>query len=85
MTCAPASGTLFPLDTTPPRLLVPPDSFVYATSTAGIPTASAAVQAFLSTAVANDIVDPRPSITNDAPALLPIGATKITFTATDAS
>src|SRR5205085_54431 len=50
-----------------------------------IPAASAAVQAFLSTAVANDIVDPHPNVTNDAPPVLPIGTTKITFTATDAS
>jgi hypothetical protein len=111
VTCAPASGKMFPLgttkvtctatdshgntasasfdvkvvDTTPPRLLVPPDSFVYATSDAGIPSASAPVQAFLSAAAANDIVDPSPKITNDAPAVLPVGTTTITFTATDAS
>jgi len=82
---ASASFTVKVLDTTPPRLIVPPDSFVFATSDAGIPAASPAVQAFLATASANDIVDPSPQITNDAPAILPIGATKITFTATDAS
>jgi hypothetical protein len=58
---------------------------VYATSDAGIPASSAPVQAFLAVASANDIVDPSPRITNDAPANLPVGATTITFTATDAS
>jgi hypothetical protein len=73
------------VDTTPPRIVVPPDSFVYATSDAGIPSSSAPVQAFLSAAAANDIVDPSPTLTNDAPAVLPVGDTTITFTATDAS
>src|SRR5204862_6681689 len=67
---ASASFTIKVVDTTPPRLIVPPDSFVYATSDAGIPASSAPVQAFLAVASANDIVDPSPKITNDAPANL---------------
>jgi hypothetical protein len=82
---ASASFTVAVVDTTPPRLVVPPASFVYATSGAGIPAASAPVQAFLATAAANDLVDPSPTIANDAPAVLPVGDTTITFTATDAS
>jgi hypothetical protein len=73
------------VDTTPPRVVAPPDSFVNATSDAGIPAASAPVQAFLAAAAANDIVDPHPRITTDVPATLPVGTTTITFTATDAS
>ncbi|HEX6702442.1 MAG TPA: HYR domain-containing protein [Gaiellaceae bacterium] len=82
---ASASFNVSVVDTTPPRLLVPPDSFVNATSAAGIPVTDPAVQAFLAVATANDIVDPSPKITNDAPAVLPVGTTTITFTATDAS
>jgi hypothetical protein len=73
------------VDTTPPRILVPPDSFVFATSAAGIPAASDPVQAFIAAARATDIVDPQPRITTNAPSVLPVGATTITFTATDAS
>ena len=80
-----ASFDVTVVDTTPPRIVVPPDSFVNATSDAGIPSASDPVQAFLAVASASDIVDPHPTITNDAPAVLPVGATTITFTATDAS
>jgi hypothetical protein len=82
---ASASFTVTVVDTTPPRVVVPPDSFVYATSDAGIPAASAPVQAFLAAASANDLVDPNPRLTNDAPSVLPVGTTTITFTATDAS
>jgi hypothetical protein len=82
---ASATFTVTIVDTTPPRLVVPPDSFVYATSDAGIPVTHSAVQAFLNAAVATDLVDPSPTITNDAPAVLPIGARTIGFQARDAS
>jgi HYR domain-containing protein len=82
---ASASFDVTIVDKTPPRLVVPPDSFVYATSGAGIPASDAAVQAFLDAALATDLVDPQPAITNDAPSVVPIGDTKITFVATDAS
>ena len=73
------------VDTTPPRLVVPPDSFVYAETPDGISAGAAAVQAFLALAAATDLVDEHPTVTNDAPAFLPVGATTITFTAQDAS
>jgi HYR domain len=73
------------VDTTPPRLVVPPDSFVYAETPDGISAAAAAVQAFLGVAAATDLADPHPTVTNDAPSFLPVGATTITFTAQDAS
>jgi hypothetical protein len=72
-------------DTTPPRLVVPPDSFVYAERPDGISADAAAVKAFLAVASATDLVDPQPTVTNDAPSLLPVGANTITFTAQDAS
>ena len=80
-----ASFDITIVDSTPPRIVAPPDSFVYATSATGIPAASDPVQAFLAAARATDIVDQQPRITNDAPAVVPVGNTTITFTATDAS
>jgi HYR domain len=73
------------VDTTPPRLLLPPAASAYATSLSGISRGDAVVQAFLNAAGATDLVDDNPSVTNDAPATLPVGNDTVTFTATDAS
>jgi hypothetical protein len=73
------------VDTTPPRLLLPPAASVYATSPAGIPRGDAVVQSFLNAAAATDLVDGNPSVTNDAPGTLPVGNDTVTFTARDAS
>jgi hypothetical protein len=73
------------VDTTAPRLLLPPAASVYATSPGGIPRSDAVVQSFLNAAAATDLVDEHPSVTNDAPATLPIGSDTVTFTAKDAS
>ena len=72
-------------DNTPPRVVLPPDSAVYATTDGGIPRDDAVVQAFLALGAASDLVDDHPTVSNDAPALLPVGANTITFTARDAS
>ncbi len=111
VSCAPASGTTFPLgttaincsatdshgntgnaafnvtvaDTTPPNLIVPVARSVYATSADGIPRNAAGVVAFLTAASATDIVDPQPVVSNNAPAVLSVGTTDITFAAQDAS
>ena len=82
---ASAKFTITIVDTTSPRLIVPPNSFVYATSAAGIPVTDPAVQAYLATAAATDLVDPKPVVTTNAPAVLPIGDTTIHFRARDAS
>ena len=63
-------------DTTAPTLTAPAD--VTAESPDGRPVAVA-----LGTAVAADDVDPSPEITNDAPALFPVGNTTVTWAATD--
>src|SRR5205085_9056765 len=73
------------VDTTPPRLLLPPAASVYATSPGGIPRDDPVVQSFLDAAAATDLVDDTPSVTNDAPRTLPVGNDTVTFTATDAS
>ena len=73
------------VDTTPPRLLVPPASQANATVDAGIPASEPVIAAFLAAAAASDTVDPSPVVTNDAPAFFPVGVTTVTFTAKDAS
>ena len=72
-------------DTTPPNLIVPAARSVYATSPDGVPSHAAGVVAFLTAASATDIVDPQPVVTANAPEVLPVGTTDITFAARDAS
>jgi hypothetical protein len=111
VSCAPASGSQFPLgatsvactatdshgntasasfvvrvvDTTPPVLKIPGGLTVRAASRSGAPSSDAAIAGFLHGATATDIVDTNPTITTDAPAVFPIGTTRVTFTATDDS
>ena len=73
------------VDLTAPRVVLPPDSAVYATTDTGIPRDDPAVKAFLEVAGASDLVDEHPVVTNDAPALLPVGPNAITFVARDAA
>jgi hypothetical protein len=72
-------------DTTPPTLILPAARSVYATSASGVPSHAAGVVAFLSAASATDIVDSHPVVSNNAPEVLPVGTTDITFAARDAS
>ena len=71
------------VDTTPPTLTVPADITVEGDTNSGALAANATITAFLGAAAANDVVDPSPDITNDAPALFLVGPTTVTFTATD--
>jgi hypothetical protein len=74
-----------PADTTPPTILSPSPLTLESLSQSGIAKMNSTVQQFLASASASDDTDPEPSITNDAPDLFPIGATQVTFTATDSS
>jgi len=67
-------------DTTPPVIMVPPDITVEQTSAAGTPVDPADVNATVT-----DICDASPDLTDDAPAVFPLGTTTVTFTATDDS
>jgi hypothetical protein len=71
-------------DKTPPTLLIPTSLGIHATTAEGIPR-SPALDGWLSSASAADIVDPSPVVANNAPLFLPIGTTDVTFTARDAS
>ncbi|MGZ8739504.1 MAG: HYR domain-containing protein [Gaiellaceae bacterium] len=72
-------------DTTPPNLLTPVSLGIHADSPTGIPRSNSTITSYLRSAIASDIVDPNPVVTNNAPDNLPIGTTDITYTARDAS
>jgi hypothetical protein len=63
-------------DTTPPTITVPAD--VNLDSNDGNPVGGS-----IGVATANDLVNGSVTVTNDAPALFPIGATTVTYTASD--
>ena len=77
------SFTVTVRDTTPP-VINAPDVSVTATRTAGIRRTDAALAAYLTGVTATDQVS-TPTVTNDAPELLPVGRTEITFRARDAA
>ena len=65
-------------DTTAPSITLPPDIQTTATG--------ATTMVGIGTAMANDLVDPTPALTNDRPVNgFPVGTTGVTWTATDAS
>ncbi len=66
------------VDTTPPTITAPDDVTARQSSDAGTPVA-------IGQATAVDIQDPSPVVTNDAPALFPLGETVVTWCATDDS
>ena len=66
-------------DTTSPVITPPSDITVEGNTTGGFTKAS------LTAPIVSDIVDSDPAVTNDAPDVLPLGTTTVTWTATDAS
>lgn len=79
----PEGGTC--TDTTPPVPVCPGNVTVESFGPDGVPTSDARVQAFLASVTTSDSVDPAPTLTNDAPAIFPVGETIVTFTTTDAA
>jgi hypothetical protein len=80
-----ASFAVVVTDTTPPTLVIPISFGIHATSAEGIPRTDPTISGVLGSAFASDIVDPSPVVTNNAPAVLPIGTTDVTITARDAT
>ena len=70
-----ASFTITVQDTTPPSITV----------ASSMSTIVRAPKSILPTPTVTDIVDPSPTVTNDAPNFFPPGITTVTWTATDAS
>jgi hypothetical protein len=73
------------VDSEPPRLSLPSDLALLATGPDGIAASDPLITAFLAAAHATDIVDPAPTLSNDAPVLFKVGTTTVTFTARDRS
>ncbi len=65
----------------PPSIGCPEDITVECTETGGTPTDDAQLAGFFGGAAATDACDPSVDITDDAPALLNLGPTVVTFTA----
>ncbi len=88
VTCnAGGSSTAFKVkvvDTTKPTLSSPGSITVTGTDPSGVGAGTAAIKSFLDLK-ARDLVDPHPTVKNDAPNVFGYGTTKVRFTATDHS
>ena len=74
------------VDTTPPTLIPPGDTTVYATVDAGAdPLDEGPISRFLGGYHVSDIADPHPSVGVDHPIFFVVGTTTVKWTATDAS
>jgi hypothetical protein len=80
---ATTTATVEVVDTTPPSLAAVADVLGVEASAQAGGTCGAAVA--LATPAASDACDGSPAVTNDAPAVFPLGTTTVTFTATDAA
>lgn len=74
------------VDTTPPVLIPPGDTSVYAATDSGsYALDQGPIFAFVHGAHASDIADPKPVVTSDHPVFFGVGTKTVTFTARDAS
>lgn len=73
----------FVVDTVPPSILAPLPITVQANTAGGALNAHPNITAYLAGALTLDAIDPNPTVTNNAPALFPLGTTTVTFTSTD--
>jgi hypothetical protein len=72
-------------DTSAPALTVPADITVNSANGDALPATQSEIAAFLSGATAFDTVEGNITVTNNAPSSFPVGATTVTFTATDSA
>jgi hypothetical protein len=79
------SFTITVSDNTPPVLHAPSEASFFADAPSGIPSDHSAVQRFLRSPVAQDIVDESVQVFHNAPAVFPMGDTTVTFRAVDDS
>ena len=83
---ASTSFTVNVVDTTPPALALPAPLVVTTPSSAGCVMPCSSVLGWLASASAQDLVDAHPGMSwTGLPAVLPVGVTTVTFTATDDS
>jgi len=72
------------VDTTAPSITCPAPIAVECKQAGGTSKSDPAITAFLAGSSATDICDAAPTLSNNAPALFPLGTTGVTFKATDA-
>jgi hypothetical protein len=77
------SFTITVSDNTPPVLHAPSEASFFADAPSGIPSDHSAVQRFLRSPVAQDIVDESVQVFHNAPNVFPMGDTTVTFRAVD--
>ncbi|MGH7820443.1 MAG: HYR domain-containing protein [Candidatus Binatia bacterium] len=82
---AQCSAVVTVADTAPPVIECPAPASVECTSPDGVLSDDPQLAAFFLGVSATDVCDAAPAVSNDAPAVLPFGATAVTFTAMDAS
>ncbi len=73
------------VDTVPPRIQCPSPLTVECTGQGGISADDPQLHAFFSGVSATDVCSPMLAISNNAPAVLPLGQTVVSFTTTDGS
>lgn len=82
---ASCSARVTVVDTLPPGIVCPAPAAVECTGPLGIAKTDAQLAAFFAGASATDVCDAAPTLSNNAPAVLPFGTTAVAFTARDAS
>jgi hypothetical protein len=73
------------VDTTAPAIVCPPPATVECTGTGGVGADDPQLASFFSGVGASDVCDAQVAVSHDAPAVLPLGQTPVTFTAGDDS
>ena len=73
-----------PIVDPPPTISCPASVTVECNQPAGLPRGNAQLSGFFAAVTADDGCEPAPTLSNSAPAVFPMGATAVTFTATDA-
>ncbi|MCP5089390.1 MAG: DUF5011 domain-containing protein, partial [Gammaproteobacteria bacterium] len=72
-------------DNAAPLVTAPANIIVAATDVSGTAATHVAISTFLNSANATDLVDGSLAVTNDAPAVFPLGVTTVTFSAMDSA
>lgn len=80
------TATVTVIDTTAPVLTAPAAIELESDDASGIAATDSAIVAFLGAATVSDLVDgANPAVSDDSPAVFPVGTTVVTFSATDSS
>jgi len=80
---AASTAMIYTVDVSAPVIATPANITVEATAASGAAKTVASIAAFLNAAITSDAVDGAGLASNNAPATFPIGATIVTFSATD--